>query len=332
MAVMAAAAAIAVAALAWPGAAPAGRSPVPAARSAARAHGPRYMTGIGDQQVEMFGNPLWQRLGTKIVRYTLPYDVAMRREPLQWATVWIRAAEAKHQKVLIAFYHSESTPTRNPSVAVYKRDTAKFVKLFPHVREYEAWDEVNRGNVGNLFSSPSAVQDAQYYQALKRTCQPCTVVGLDVLDGEKIGTTLQYIAEFKNEIYSLRTLMPSVWGLHNYSDVNRFGGWRTRELTAALGGEVWLTETGGIVQFGGAFPNRNGSGLMHAANALKFMFGIASANARVKRLYIYDWSGGNSSTRFDAGLTNAHDRPRLGYVVVCRALQAARCNVRTVKN
>jgi hypothetical protein len=86
------------------------------------------------------------------------------------------------------------------------------------------------------------------------------------------------------------------------------------------------------VKFGNAFPNRHGSGLRRAARVLQFMFGVAAANPRVKRLYIYDWTGGTPSTRFDAGLMNAHYKPRQGYVVVCRQLRAARCNVRTVAN
>jgi hypothetical protein len=222
-----------------------------------------------------------------------------------------------------------------PSVATCRRDVAKSIKLFPHIREYQAWDEANRGNVlsgSARFSSPSAVLDAQYYQALKRSCLPCTVVGLDVLDQDNIYPTLDYIAEFKREIYRLETVMPTVWGLHNYSDLNRLESWRTRDLVADLGGEVWLTETGGIVKFGGAFPNNHGSGLTRAARVLSFMFGVAASNSRIKRLYIYDWTGGSASTRFDAGLMNAHYQPRPGYVVVCKQLHAARCNVKTARN
>ena len=96
-----------------------------------------------------------------------------------------------------------------------------------------------------------------------------------MLDAQNIGPTLTYISEFKREIGRLRTLMPKIWGLHNYSDLNRFESWRTRELVRALGGQVWLTETGGIVQFGGGFPNRHGSGLKRAANVLKYMFAVA---------------------------------------------------------
>jgi hypothetical protein len=328
------------AALAPSAAAPATRPSVaapatsPHARGVAarRASGPLYLTGIGDEQTQMFSNALWLQLHTKIARYIAPYDAVAHPYSLARATAWIRAAEARHLRILVAFYHSEYNPTRMPSVALYQRDVAKFVKLFPHVREYQSWDEANRGNVPRSFSSPSATAAAMYYQALKRSCRPCTVVGLDVLDQDDIYPTLAYIAEFKREIYRLHTLMPSVWGLHDYSDINRLESWRTRDLVDALGGEVWLTETGGIVKFGGAFPNRNGSGLTRAARVLGFMFKVAASNPRVKRLYIYDWTGGNSSTRFDAGLMNAHDQPRAGYIVVCRALRAARCGVRAASN
>ena len=37
-----------------------------------------YQTGIGDEQPEMFGNPLWTQLHTKIARYIAPYDAATR--------------------------------------------------------------------------------------------------------------------------------------------------------------------------------------------------------------------------------------------------------------
>ena len=287
-----------------------------------------YLTGIGDEHPEMFGNPLWQQLHTKIARYIAPYDAAVRSYSLDEAKVWIKAAEAQHQQVLVAFYHSEYTPTKMPSVSLYQHDVQKFIKDFPHVKQYQSWDESNRGNVKYSFSSPSAGASARYYQALLRVCKGCTVIGLDVLDQANITPTLRYISEFKREINHLHTLMPSIWGLHNYSDVNRLQSWRTRELTKALGGQVWLTETGGIVQFEPEFLDVHGSGLTRAAKVLKYMFDVAASNSRIKRLYIYDWSGGTSSTRFDAGLTDAHDNPRPGYVVVCKALHAAKCSVK----
>jgi hypothetical protein len=313
--------------------APGAISEAGAARSPARAHAASsYVTGIGDEQARMFANPLYQQLHTKIVRYVVPYDAIVHPYSLDQAIAFIHDAEAAHEQVLVAFYHSEYTPTVLPSVSSYQRDVQRFVKLFPNVKQYEAWDESNRGNVPREFSSPSAVADAKYYQALIRVCRGCTVIGLDVLDSYYIAPTLQYIAEFKREIYRLETIMPKIWGLHNYSDVNRLEGWRTSDLVRALGGQVWLTETGGIVQFGSDFPNKHGSGLTRAAKVLKFMFAVAAAHPQIKRLYIYDWNGGTSSTIFDAGLTNAHEQPRAGYVVVCRQLHAAHCNVKIASN
>jgi hypothetical protein len=320
----------------------AGASSKPAsAPSTPRAHAAAsYLTGIGDEHTEMFTNPLWTQLHTKIARYIAPYDAAVRPYSLQVAREWIGAAEAAHQQVLVAFYHSEYTPTKMPSVSVYQSDVKKFLALFPNVKQYQPWDEANRGTIVEIVKrkrhialvSPSPMQSAQYYKALKGVCHGCTIVGLDVLDQPSVTPTLQYIAQFKQDIRRIKTTMPNLWGLHNYSDTNRFQTSRTRAVLAAVPGNVWLTETGGIVQFGNAFPNKKGAGLTRAARALSLMFKIAASNARIKRLYIYDWTGGGASTVFDAGLMNAKDQPRAGYVVVCKQLHAAKCNVKTVKN
>jgi hypothetical protein len=303
-----------------------------AGKSAPRAHvASSYLVGIGDEHAQMFSDPLYRQLHTRIARLIVAYDVIAHPYFLKQADTWIHDAEAQHVQVLVSFYHSEYSPTRLPSVSLYQHDVQKFVKRYPHVRQYQSWDESNRGNVAHAFSSPSAELAAKYYQGLLRVCTGCTVLGLDVLDAATIGPTLTYISEFKHEIGRLRTVMPKYWGLHNYSDVNRFESWRTRELANALGGQVWLTETGGIVQFGPSFLNVRGSGLTRASKALKYMFSTANVSPRIKRLYIFDWTGGGNSTRFDAGLMDAHYKPRPGYVVVCRQLHAAHCAVHTSK-
>ena len=329
-------AAIAFAATAAPWtAADAGAAAKPAAKTArtpvARTAS-TYLTGLGDESPEMFSNPNAQQLKTKIARYIAPYDAVAHSYSLDKAKAWIKYAEGQHMQILVAFYHSEYSPTRLPSVAQYKHYVEKFIRRFPRVHQYQAWDESNRGNIRGVLASPSASATAQYYQALIRVCKGCTAVGLDVLDANDISPTLQYISEFKSEIGKLRTVMPKIWGLHNYSDINRLESWRTRQLSRAMGGQIWLTETGGIVQFGGAFPNRNGSGLRRAAKVDSYLFNVAASQPRIKRLYIYNWVGGNARTRFDAGLTDNHHRPRPGYVVVCKHLHGAKCNVKTTNH
>jgi len=302
------------------------RSDAPRAHAAAS-----FQTGIADEGTEMFSDPLWQQLHTHITRYIAPYDAAVHGYSLTRAKQWIAAAEAQHQQILVAFYHSEYSPTRMPSIKTYEQDTKKFMQVFPRVHLYQPWNETNRGNVRysyEKFDSPTAVESAKYYQALMHVCPHCTILGLDILDQNQVGLTLAYISEFKGELRHLRVPTPTLWGLHNYSDTNRFSSERTRAILGAVPGDVWLTETGGIVKYGGAFPNYRGSGLARAAKALGFMFAIASSQPRIKRLYIYDWTGGTSSTIFDSGLTDAHHRPRPGYVIVCAHLHGARCKIK----
>ena len=91
-------------------------------------------------------------------------------------------------------------------------------------------------------------------------------------------------------------------------------------MLAAVKGQVWLTETGGLVNFGGAFPNINGSGLTRAEKAVKYMFKLAASNKRITRLYIYNWFGELPTARFDAGLVNPDGSPRPAYLAVLKQL------------
>ncbi len=273
-----------------------------------------YQTGIGDQQPSMFEQPLYQALHVRIGRFIAPYDTADSPVDRTIATNWIHNAEADGVQPLIAFYHSRVSPTRQPTLAKYTREIKKFMSLFPELKNYSAWNEANRGNVAGLFHSPSAKQSAQYYLALRKACSRCTIVGLDVLDSQKIDSTIRYVRSFQR--YVGRSKLPKVWGLHNYTDTNRSRTGGTRAVLAAVKGQVWLTETGGIVKFGRAFPRST----TRAARAIKFMFKLAKSNRRLTRLYIFNWTGGLADQRFDAGLTNPDESARPGYYVVRKQL------------
>ena len=155
------------------------------------------------------------------------------------------------------------------------------------------------------------------------------VIGLDILDSYNVGPTLTYVAEFKRALSQLHVPMPTLWGLHNYSDTNRFTGTRTKQILDTVPGNLWLTETGGVVQFGTDFTNVRGSGLRRAARALEYMYKLAYTSPRIQRLYIYNWFGETSRARFDAGIMDRFGHPRLGYVVVCdhQLHYSKRCHV-----
>ena len=117
----------------------------------------------------------------------------MRPYSLTLAARWIHAAEAAHQQVLVSFYHSEYTPTKMPNIKTYEQDTRKFMKDFPNVHQYQPWDETNRGNVRysyEKYNSPTAVESAEYYKALRHVCPKCTILGLDILDQNEVGPTI----------------------------------------------------------------------------------------------------------------------------------------------
>jgi hypothetical protein len=282
-----------------------------------------YATGLGDQQASMFASPLYRQLGTRIARAIVPYDIVDQPQDLAAFRLWYEGARADGVTPLIAFYHSRVSPMRLPSVAGYRREVAKFVKLFAGISSYQPWNEANRGFVRGEFKSPSAATAARYYLALKSICRRCQVVGLDVLDGANIKPTLVYIRQFERVVRAAHKRLPTIWGLHDYSDTNRFHASGTKAVLKAVRGQVWLTETGGIVQFNPSFPNRGGRGLLRAAKALRYMFSLAASSPRIKRLYIFQWTGSGPRTRFDAGLIGPEGVARGGYYVVCQKLLGA---------
>jgi len=288
---------------------------VPAASQAAS-----YKTGVGDQNPDMFASPGYKALHSRITRYIAPYNIVTTPNDLAVFRVWLAGANRDHAQPLIAFYHSRVGGTKMPSVATYTKDIAKFFKLFPSIKTYTPWNESNRGNVtiagGASFHSPTAVQAAQYYVSMKKICHRCTIVGLEVLDGSNPKPTIAYIHQFQSNVRRLGGSLPSVWGLHNYSDTNRFRDAGTKAVLAAVRGQVWLTETGGLVNFGGAFPYS----LTRADKAVKYMFRLAASNKRITRLYIYNWYGNPPTARFDAGLVNADGSPRPAYLSVLKQL------------
>ncbi len=149
-----------------------------------------------------------------------------------------------------------------------------------------------------------------------------------MLDSTNVRATLSYINAFKRDVG--RSRVPSIWGLHNYSDTNRFRASGTRAVLADTSGQVWLTETGGIAKLSTSFPFN----LSRQARATSYMFKLASLSSRITRLYIFQWTGGVAKREvFDAGLTDVHGKPRPAYCVVYQRLRnKSRCPYKTVND
>ena len=262
--------------------------------------------GIGEQGAAMFADERFRDLEIDRARLIVPYDAARRRIERALADQWLSEAERAGVEPFVTFGHSRADPKKLPSVAEFRAAFRAFQRLHPDVRVYAPWNEINHA------SQPTArapARAAQYYNVLKAECTRCTVLAGDVLD--QAGMT-RYVKRYRRHLDG----RPAIWGLHNYADTNRFRSSGLRELFAAVTGDVWLTETGGIVKFGRSFPRDE----KRAGRAVAHAFALARENPRVKRIYLYNWTAARPADRFDSGLVGTDGTPRPGYDALRDAL------------
>jgi hypothetical protein len=276
---------------------------VPAAQAKAR-------VGLSEQNPAMFDQPNWQQLKLKRVRYIVSWDYVKQGFEHAEVSAFMNAARAHKQEVLVEFNahrgcfngkrYSKAKVCRAPSASAYKTAVKGFRKEFPYARTFAPWNEVNHVSQPT-FRKPKLA--AKYYTAMKSVCKRCTVMAADVLDSSDVKT---YLRGFQRATKG----KGRIWGLHNYKDVNRRQTKGIRNLSAVTRGQIWLTETGGFVQFKGS--GGFSYSLKRAAARTKYMFALAKRFKRVTRIYVYRWFGEPRSARFDAGLVGPNGETRPG--------------------
>jgi hypothetical protein len=257
------------------------------------------VVGIGEQNTAMFADPRFTALKIRDARLVVSYDTVAVRFERQLVDAWLEAARKAGVRPFITFGHSRVHPKRLPSVSEFRAAFRAFRKRYPQVDTYAPWNEINHA------SQPTArapARAAQYYDVVASECDGCTVLAGDLLD--QPGMT-RYLAAYRR---ALKTT-PRIWGLHNYADSNRFRERGLRSLLDAVPGDVWLTETGGIVRFGRNFPRDE----HRAARSIAYALKLARDNKRVKRVYLYNWTGAQPTDRFDSGLIAPDGTARPGY-------------------
>jgi hypothetical protein len=277
------------------------------------------LVGIGDQDASMFTDPLYTQVGFKRARYFPSWNVALKPTEARWLDQWLAQAEATDTEPLISFFAALGSrcpkrPCKLPTVSEYTRAFKAFRKRWPQVTVISPWNEANHRSQPT-FKNPKRA--AQYYNVVRKYCTGCKVVAADVIDEVNMERWLKVFKETAKK--------PRIWGLHNYRDTNKRKGQRlggTARLLKAVRGEIWLTETGGIVKF--VLPS--GHTLFpfsesRADTATKRMFALASRyRSRIKRLYIYHWKQASKDNRFDAGLVRRNGTARPAYKTVRRYL------------
>jgi hypothetical protein len=293
----------------------AGAAAPPDAAEAARRT--KVAVGIGDQSPFLFSHPRFRALKLRKARYFVRWDAM--RVPMQRALLdsWLTEAGRARVRPFVHVSTNDLRPKRAPllSTARYRREVGRLVRHLRArgVRDVGVWNEANH-KTQPTWRSPQRA--AAYYRQMRRMCRGCTIVGLDVLDQAGVE---RYIRRF------FRALPPSlrhrriVVGIHNYSDTNRRRARGTRAIIRTVRrydrrAKFWLTETGGVVNFGRAFPCNP----RRAASRTAYMFTLARRYDRyLERLYAYNFFGARCNG-FDAGLVEADGRLRPAYLTFKR--------------
>jgi hypothetical protein len=285
------------------------------------------LVGVGEQDAAMFTDPLFTQLEIKRARYFPSWDVALpaRAEEAGWLDQWLDGARADGVEPLISFNVNLGSrcPTSRcklPTVAQYTKAFKAFRLKWPDVTVISPWNEANHRSQPT-FKNPKRA--AQFYNVVRKNCSVCTIVAADVIDEVNMERWLK--------VFKKTAKKPRIWGLHNYRDTNKRKGQRlggTKRLLKAVKGQVWLTETGGIVKF--VLPNGHTlfkKSESRANTATKRMFDLAKRyRSRIKRLYIYHWKQSSTDNRFDAGLVRLDGTPRASYFTVRSRLATATFN------
>jgi hypothetical protein len=278
--------------------------------------------GISDQHAAMFSDPLYAPLHLRYARVVVPWNVAVKKT---WATSaigqWLFAAKLAGVEPHVAFSsadYSKYYKDHPPSPAQYLRAFQAFRHRWPAVRVFSPWNEEN------FYYQPTATRPwlaARFYDIVRNACAGCQVVAADLLDQNNLPT---WVAKFKQSVKH----RPTLWGLHNYQDVNRrrplrsSWTWRYAHLVS---GRIWITEGGGIV---GLKSPANGRTVYpyspsRSASSMRYLFDLLKRpglRGRYGRVYVYcfygAWSAGRQTNRWDSGLLGLDGNPRPAYSVL----------------
>ena len=288
--------------------------------------------GLGEQREESFATPAFKELKIKKLRYFIRWDAIDEPGAMASAENYVRLARENGARVLVHISTNNYTikQAKLPSVKQFNAKVGPMVQRLRAlgVREFGVWNEANHASQPTWKNPKRAAQF--FLQMRNKLCKGCTLVALDLLDQRGVD---RYIKRFYKALGRKNRRKATIVGIHNYSDTNRNRSTGTRLILRTVKRynrrtQFWLTETGGVVKFGSSFkcsPNKPKKAEKRAARALGHMFRLTRRFRRdIKRLYIYNFTGEDCRTRFDAGLVRRDGTKRAGYRVVKKNLKKFR--------
>jgi hypothetical protein len=279
------------------------------------------VVGIGDQKPDMFSDPAFAKLGVSRARLAVSWDAMEHPWEQQEVDAWLDDAQAAGVTPLIGFGHSRVNRRQLPTPERFKYDFRQFRARYPWVTTFATWNEANHCGEPTCHR-PQLV--AAYYRAMRRECPKCTILAAEMLDMPNMAS---WIDAFQEHLGPRD--VPRYWGLHNYIDANRMRTSGTRTMIKHAKGQIWFTETGGIVQRRNnkakvSFPES----AAHAALATRWVFDeLVPLSRRITRVYLYHWNAVRGDN-WDSGLIDARGRARPALKVVRTVLRAGQARER----
>jgi hypothetical protein len=265
----------------------------------------KLRVGIGEQNPAFFQDKRWQALDAPDVRYVLSWDALKRKSwelsELDGYMYWARTMKAQ---VMITFGHSRRAgqELKAPSRLEFIREFRRLRRRYPELRTFQTWNEGNHGTQP-VWNRPKLA--ARYYDAMRRTCPECTISAPSVLDAPNMTSWIQRFKQGAR--YPIR-----IWSIHNHIDANRHRTSGTREILRITRGQLWFSETGGIVNryVDGRRVSRYNQ--RNAVRAIRNVFDLANINRRrITRIYLYHWMAPHQRRpRWDSALVGRRGETR----------------------
>ena len=267
--------------------------------------------GIADQKPDMFTDPRFLASDLHYARRAVPWDALT--SPTQTAQIdaWLAGARAARVIPLLSFTHSSANRRQLPSPERLLYEFRRFRARYPWVTDYASWNEANHCGEPTCHR-PELV--AAYWRKLRIACPTCRILAAEVLD---MPNMTSWVKTFRRAA----KLEPRYWGIHNYIDANRLRTTGTRRLLKAVKGQIWFTETGGIVSRTNRRKVTFPESAEHAATATRFLFDdLVPLSRRITRVYVYHWNSEPGPKTWDSGLIGPTGKPRPAYRVLQRVL------------
>jgi hypothetical protein len=282
--------------------------------------------GIADQKKSMFTDPRFISLGLKTARRSVAWDTFIPGHEWQIPEVdeWLQAARADGVRPLITFARSRDASRIHliPTRAQWLNGFKEFRKRYPWVTDFVASNESNH-------TPPTAKKPelaASYYKDMRLACRTCRIAAATIneLPSKETKHTKAWVKRFIKKAGH----QPKYWALHNYYGANTFSTKGTKRFLKMVKGQVWVTETGGLVKrrsgnFAGKVKMKEG--LAHSTKAWRFIFdNMLTLSPRLTKVYLYHWDSSSATDTWDSALVGYDGRARGGLAILKAKLSKRR--------